>query len=515
MSKKYYLTCAIPYANGEPHIGHAYEIICADVPARFKRLDGYEVRFQTGMDEHGQKIEQTAQKQGVTPQALVDRISAQFRKLYDDLHISYDDLICTTEDRHKTRAQDFWRAMQKSGDIYLGKYAGWYSVRDESYIDETELTVGKNGAKLAPSGAPVEWMEEESYFFRLSSYQDRLLALYESNPLFIQPNTRRNEIINFVKSGLRDLSISRTTFKWGIPVPDAPGHVMYVWVDALSNYITALEYDSSRESGLMKKFWPADIHVIGKDIIRFHAVYWPAFLMAAGLEVPNGVFGHGFIYNRGEKMSKSVGNVIAPETLVKDYGLDPVRYFFLREAAYGQDVDISHEALVHRINGDLANDLGNLAQRSLSMIGKNCGAKIPTPGPFSEADKWLMDKAQELLPLVREDINAFTFHKALDKLWGVIGDGNRYVDEQAPWALKKTDAARMETVLYVLAETLRYLAILIQPFMPSSMSKMLDQLAVPENQRNFSHLSPEYALKPGTTLPAPEGVFPRYVEPST
>ncbi len=510
MKTPYYLTAAIPYANGEPHIGHAYEVICADVLARFKRLDGFDVRFQTGMDEHGQKIEQTAAKQGLTPQDLVNRVSAQFKKLYDDLQISYDDFICTTEQRHKSRAQAFWKQMLKSGDIYLGKYSGWYSVRDEAYIDEAELKDGPDGKKLAPSGAPVEWMEEESYFFKLSAYRDKLLELYEKNPRFIQPNTRRNEIISFVKSGLRDLSISRKTFKWGVPVPDAPEHVMYVWVDALSNYITALDY-SENDDATFKKFWPADIHVIGKDIIRFHAVYWPAFLMSAGLETPKCVAAHGFIYNRGEKMSKSVGNVIAPMELVHDYGLDPIRYFFVREAAYGNDVDISHEAVVQRMNSDLANDLGNLAQRSLSMIAKNCGAKVPEHGAFTEADTWLMTKARELLPLLRQDMDAQAFHKALERIWEVIGDGNRYVDEQAPWALKKTDPARMETVLYVLAETIRCVALLVQPFMPESMSKMLDQLAVPADQRTFAALTSDHALKAGTPLPAPQGVFPRYV----
>ncbi len=511
MKPTHYITAAIPYANGEPHIGHAYEVICADVLARFKRLDGFEARFQTGMDEHGQKIEQTAAKQGLAPQDLVNRVSAQFKKLYDDLRISYDDFICTTEPRHKTRAQNFWKKMQASGDIYLGKYSGWYSVRDEAYIDESELTEGPDGKKRAPSGAPVEWMEEESYFFRLSVYQDKLLALYEKNPRFIQPNTRRNEIISFVKSGLRDLSISRKTFKWGVPVPDAPDHVMYVWVDALSNYITALEY-SENDGAAFKKFWPADIHVIGKDIIRFHAVYWPAFLMSAGLDLPACVAAHGFIYNRGEKMSKSVGNVIAPMELVQTYGLDPVRYFFVREAAYGNDVDISHEAVVQRMNSDLANDLGNLAQRSLSMINKNCGAQVPAHGPFTEADSWLLAKARELLPHVRREMDALALHKALERVWEVIGDGNRYVDEQAPWALKKTDPERMATVLYVLAETLRCVAILAQPFMPDSMGKMLDQLAVPADRRSFAALTADHALEAGTPLPTPQGVFPRYVD---
>jgi methionyl-tRNA synthetase len=510
--KKYYITAAIPYANGEPHIGHAYEVIAVDVLARFKRLDGFDVRLQTGMDEHGQKIEQTADKLDITPQALVDRISANFRALYDRLGIGYDGFVRTTEAQHKERAQALWKKMAEKGDIYLDKYAGWYSVRDEAYFDAGELTDGADGKKLAPTGAPVEWMEEESYFFRLSAYQDKLLDLYRSNPGFIQPDGRRNEIMRFVESGLRDLSVSRTTFSWGIPVPNAPQHVMYVWVDALSNYITALGYPDCSNGSLMEKFWPADIHVIGKDITRFHAIYWPAFLMSANLALPHRVFGHGFIHNRGEKMSKSVGNVIAPDELIKTYGLDPLRYFLLRESPFGQDIDISHETLVGRINSDLANGIGNLAQRSLSQIAKNCGGKVPACGAFTDADKLLLGKARGLLAQARAEFDLQAFHKALDGIWAVIAEADRYVDEQAPWALKKTDIARMETVLYVLAETLRHIGILLQPFMPDAMKALLDQLAVPDDERSFAHLTEAYALKPGTALPAPQGIFPRYVE---
>jgi methionyl-tRNA synthetase len=514
MSKNFYLTAAIPYANGDPHIGHAYEVIAADALVRFKRLeagDDSKVRFQTGMDEHGQKIEQTATKLGITPQALVDSVSAKFKALYDALGIQYTDFIRTTEPRHKAAVQELWRQLVSKGDIYLDKYHGWYSVRDEAYFDESELTIATDGKKLAPSGAPVEWVEEESYFFKLSAYQDKLLKLYEDNPTFIQPNTRRNEVISFVKSGLKDLSVSRTTFSWGVPVPDAPKHVMYVWVDALSNYITALGYP--KLDGGMASFWPADVHLIGKDIIRFHAVYWPAFLMSVGLPVPKMVFGHGFIYNRGEKMSKSVGNVIAPQELIEKYGLDAVRYFLLRDVAFGQDGNISHETLVQRMNSDLANDLGNLAQRSLSMIAKNCEGKVPQPGTFTDADKALLTKIRNLPNIVTEHMDLLAFHKALEAIWEVVGDGNRYVDEQAPWALKKTDVARMGTVLYVVAEVVRNLGILLQPFMPISIAKLLDQVSVPADQRGFAQLSEGAALKPGTALPAPAGVFPRYIEP--
>ncbi|MCL2469417.1 MAG: methionine--tRNA ligase [Alphaproteobacteria bacterium] len=511
MKKNYYVTCAIPYANGEPHIGHAYEVIIGDVLARFKRLDGYNVRFQTGMDEHGQKNEREAAKRGVSPQELVNRISAQFKDLYERLGISFDDFIRTTEPRHIKRAQDFWRRLQENGDIYLGKYSGWYSVRDEAYFDEGELTTSPAGQKLAPSGAPVEWMEEESYFFSLSKYQDRLLALYDSTPSFIQPRSRFNEVYNFVKSGLRDLSVSRTTFKWGVPVPDAPEHVMYVWVDALSNYITALEYPDESEGSLMKAFWPADVHIIGKDILRFHAIYWPAFLMATGLPLPKVIAGHGHILNHGEKMSKSVGNVIAPNDAVAKFGLDQIRYFLLRDFSYMHDGDMWDEKVAERINSDLANDLGNLAQRSLSMIAKNCEGKVPQAGAFTDSDKALLAKAYGLAAQMWQEIDVFAFHKALEHVWAVIADGNRYVDEQAPWALRKTDSQRMATVLYVLAEALRCIAILLQPVMPESMDKMLAQLSVPKDKRDFACLSEKDALVAGTILPAPSGIFPRYM----
>jgi methionyl-tRNA synthetase len=512
MKTPYYITCAIPYANGAPHIGHAYEAIAGDTLARFKRLDGFDVRFQTGMDEHGQKNEQTAAKLGISPQELVDQTSAQFKKMYETLGISFDDFMRTTEPRHKERAQAFWRKMVEAGDIYLDKYSGWYSVRDEAYFDEAELTTAPDGKKFAPSGAPVEWMEEESYFFRLSKYQGKLLDLYTRRPDFITPKSRYNEIFNFVKSGLRDLSVSRTTFSWGVPVPDAPKHVMYVWVDALSNYITALNYPEMGEGSLMEKFWPADLHVIGKDIIRFHAVYWPAFLMSAGIEVPKAISGHGMILTHGEKMSKSVGNIVSTEDVIEKFGVDALRYFLLRDISFGQDGDISNEALIARVNSNLANDLGNLAQRSLSMIAKNCGAVVPEHGALTDADNALLNKAYGLLDVVRREMDAQAFHKALEAIWVVIGDGNRYVDEQAPWTLKKTDSARMATVLYVLAEAIRCVALLVQPFMPTAMAAMLDQLSVPADQRTFAAIKAEHALKAGTPLPTPSGVFPRYVE---
>jgi methionyl-tRNA synthetase len=511
-SPRYYVTTPIYYVNDSPHIGHAYTSLACDVLARFKRLDGYDVKFLTGTDEHGEKIAKAAAAAGVEPQPFTDMVSQTFRDLAEALNLSNDDFIRTTEARHERACQAFWNELLARGEIYLGKYAGWYAVRDEAYYGEDELTNAPNGKKIAPSGAECEWVEEPSYFFRLSQWGDRLLAFYDEHPDFILPHTRRNEVLSFVKSGMHDLSISRTALTWGVPVPNDPRHVMYVWFDALINYITAVGYPDT-QSALYRRFWPADLHMVGKDIVRFHAVYWPAFLMGAGLEPPKRIFAHGWWTNEGQKISKSVGNVIDPYELIKTYHLDPTRYFLLREVPFGNDGDFSRSAMIRRINSELANGLGNLAQRSLSMINKNCGAKVPSGGVFTDADKALLAKAQALLGQLRDEIDVQAFHKALDHLWLVIGESDRYVDEQAPWALRKTDPARMETVLYVLAEVLRHLAILIQPFMPDAMSKLLDQLAVPADRRNFAALSPEHALASGAPLPAPQGVFPRHVEP--
>ena len=513
MTKRYYITTPIYYVNDAPHIGHAYTSIACDALARFKRLDGYDVMFLTGTDEHGQKVAKSASNAGIDPQAFTDKVSQNFRDLGTTLKLSNDDFIRTTETRHRTACQALWNELLKRGEIYLGKYTGWYAVRDEAYYGEDELKDGPNGTKIAPSGAPCEWVEEPSYFFKLSAWGDRLLKFYEEHPDFIMPPSRRNEVISFVKSGMRDLSISRTAMNWGVAVPNEPKHVMYVWLDALTNYITGVGYpDTSSES--YKKFWPADLHMVGKDILRFHAIYWPAFLMAAGLESPRRVFAHGWWTNEGQKISKSLGNVIDPYELIKTYGLDQTRYFMLREVPFGNDGDFSRAAMIRRINSELANGIGNLAQRSLSMISKNCGAKVPTHGAFTDTDKALLGKAQALLGLTRAEFDAQAFHKALDHLWAVVAEADRYVDEQAPWGLKKTDPARMETVLYVLAEVLRHLAILIQPYMPDSMNKLLDQLAVPAGERNFAALTEAHALQSGTPLPAPEGIFPRYVEPA-
>jgi methionyl-tRNA synthetase len=508
--ERFYITTAISYPNGKPHIGHAYELIATDALARFQRLDGKDVFFLTGTDEHGIKMLQTARKEGIAPRELADRNAAEFQRMARALNASNDDFIRTTEERHYAASQAIWKAMAANGDIYKGGYAGWYSVRDEAYYGEEETEVRADNVRYGPQGTPVEWVEEESYFFRLSAYQEKLLSLYESLPDFIGPAERRNEVISFVKAGLKDLSISRTTFDWGVPVPGDEKHVMYVWVDALTNYITAAGYPD--ENADKWGFWPASAHIIGKDIVRFHAVYWPAFLMSAGLALPKRVFGHGFLFNRGEKMSKSLGNVVDPFTMVEHYGLDQVRYFFLREVPFGQDGSYSHEAIVNRTNADLANDLGNLAQRSLSMIAKNCGGAVPERGELADADKAILAQADAALTTARDAMAGQGIHLALAAVFGVVAEANRYFASQEPWALKKSNPARMETVLWTTAETIRRVAILCQPFIPGSAERLLDLLAVHAGERDFAHLSAEHALRPGTPLPAPQPVFPRYVE---
>lgn len=507
----YYITTPIYYVNDAPHIGHAYTTLACDVLARFKRLDGYDVMFLTGTDEHGQKVEKSAQAAGVDPQAFTDKVSQNFRDLASFMNYTNDDFIRTTEERHKNACQDIWQKLVDAGDIYLDNYGGWYAVRDEAFYGEDELTKTADGKRIAPSGAEVEWVEEPSYFFKLSAWGDKLLAFYDANPDFIAPDSRRNEVISFVKGGLNDLSVSRTTFKWGVPVPGDDDHIMYVWLDALTNYITAVGYPET-DSATYKKYWPADVHMVGKDILRFHAVYWPAFLMAAGLEPPKRVYAHGWWTNEGQKISKSLGNVIDPIELTNKYGLDQVRYFMLREVPFGNDGDFSHQAMVNRMNGELANDFGNLAQRVLSMIAKNCDGKVPTPGDFTADDMALLNAARALLGDVRGHFDRQAFHAGLEAIWVVIRAANAYVDHQAPWKLRKEDPARMETVLYVLAETIRELALICQPVMPLAMEKMLDQLAVSADARAFAAMGEGGALVAGTELPKPAGVFPRFVE---
>ncbi len=508
----FYVTTAIAYPNGQPHIGHAYEAIATDAIARFARLDGKDVFFLTGTDEHGLKMIQTAANEGLTPAELATRNAARFKEMDQRLNISFDRFIRTTEEQHHRSSQSIWNRMQQNGDIYVDTYAGWYSVRDEAYYAEDETTVGEDKVRRGPQGTPVDWVEEKSYFFRLSAYQDRLLALYDSQPDFIGPDARRNEVVSFVKRGLKDLSISRTTFDWGVKVPHDPEHVMYVWVDALTNYITGVGYPDETDRNW--RYWPADLHIIGKDIIRFHAVYWPAFLMSAGIPVQKRVYAHGFLFNRGEKMSKSVGNVVDPFNLADQYGVDQVRYFFLREVAFGQDGNYNHEAIVARINADLANDLGNLAQRSLSMIAKQLGGVLPAPGEFSDNDKAILAEADAMIGVARTAMATQQIHQWLNAVWSVVAEANRYFAGEAPWALAKTDPARQHTVLYVTAEVIRQVAILTQPVMPAASEKLLDSLGIPHGDaRMFAALGTRIA--PGTTLPAPQAVFPRYIEPTT
>ncbi|MGH6924089.1 MAG: methionine--tRNA ligase [Propylenella sp.] len=506
---RFYITTAIAYPNGAPHIGFAYEVIATDAIARFQRLDGYDVFFLTGTDEHGLKMLQTARQEGLTIRDFAERNSARFRDMAKALNCSNDDFIRTSEERHHRASQELWRRMAASGDIYKGRYSGWYSVRDEAYYAEKETEL-RDGVRYGPQGTPVEWVEEESYFFRLSAYQDRLLALYEANPNFIGPRERRNEVVSFVKAGLNDLSISRTTFDWGVKVPDDPEHVMYVWVDALTNYMTAVGYPDA--DAPLWPFWPADVHVIGKDIVRFHTVYWPSFLMSAGIALPKRIFAHGFLFNRGEKMSKSVGNVVDPFAISAHYGVDQTRYFLLREVSFGQDGSYSHDAIVNRINADLANDLGNLAQRSLSMIGRYADGTVPEPGDFTGEDLQLLAAADGLIDRCRAEMSGLGLHLILSAIWQVVAEANRYFAAQEPWALRRTDPKRMATVLYVTAEVVRQVGILVQPVMPVSGARLLDLVAAPAEARSFAALGEAGRLKPGTKLPPAEPIFPRYVE---
>ncbi len=511
MKPKFYLTTPIYYVNGAPHIGHAYTSIAADVMARFKRLDGYDVFFLTGTDEHGQKVEQAAEEKGVSAQTYADQVSADFQDMTQAMGVSNDDWIRTTQDRHKASCAELWRRIAASGDIYLGHYEGWYAVRDEAFYDENELTSRPDGTKIAiASGAPVAWVREPSYFFRLSAFQDRLMKLYEDNPDFIGPSSSRNEVMSFVRGGLRDLSISRTTFSWGVPVPDAPEHVMYVWLDALTNYLTGCGFPDA--DAARWRFWPADVHFVGKEITRFHAVYWPAFLMAAGIPLPKRVSANGWWLVEGEKMSKSLGNVIDPRDLVATYGLDQIRYYLLKEKPFGADGSISYKGIANRINVELANDLGNLAQRSLSLIARNCAGVLPGRGPDTAEDAAIWAAASALPGLARAAIDRQNFHEALEEIWKIIRAANAYIDHQAPWALNKTDQARMRQVLRVLVDTIRVVATLLQPFMPTSMANMLEQLGVPIHARDIAALAAP--LADGIHLPAPKGVFPRYVEPA-
>ena len=470
MGEPYYITTAINYPNGPPHIGHAYEAIAADVIARFKRSQGHDVRFQTGTDEHGLKMDQAARSEGMEPALYADRMSSIFRDLDDSLDISYDRFIRTSEPVHHRASQAIWRAMEERGDLYLGRYEGWYSVRDEAFYDEDELTAGEEGEKLSPQGTPVEWTAEESWFFRLSAYQQKLLDHYAAYPDFIRPESRRNEVLRFVEGGLSDLSISRTSFDWGVKVPGSEAHVMYVWLDALTNYLTGLGYPDG--GALWERYWPADVHLIGKDVVRFHAVYWPAFLMSAGIALPRQVYGHGFLLSRGEKMSKSVGNVVDPFALAERFGVDALRYFLMREVPFGQDGSYSAEAIVNRCNAELANSFGNLAQRTLSMIFKNLDGALPAPGEASE-DVTLLETVEKACAELSARFDEFAFSVGLEAWMGAVFACNAYVDAAAPWALRKTDPERMAAVLGTLVVAIRRLAESVAPVVPSSAERLI------------------------------------------
>ncbi|MBI1401686.1 MAG: methionine--tRNA ligase [Porphyrobacter sp.] len=508
----FYITTAISYPNGRPHIGHAYEAIAADVIARFQRLRGRHVRFQTGTDEHGLKMARKAEEQGRTPADLADEMSGYFRAMCDALNISYDRFIRTSEPDHHRASQAIWQAMEASGDLYLDRYEGWYSVRDEAYYDESELVEGEGGAKLSPQGTPVEWTVEESWFFRLSKYQDQLLALLKT-PGFLEPASRRNEMIAFVEQGLRDLSVSRTSFDWGVKVPGSENHVMYVWVDALTNYLTGLGYP-----GDMGEFWPASLHLIGKDIVRFHTIYWPAFLMSAGLPLPKKVFGHGFLLNRGQKESKSLGNVTDPLELADRFGVDALRYFLMREVAFGQDGSYSPEAIVQRANGELGNAFGNLAQRTLGFIAKNLDGYLPAIRGHDPADSALFEVVDRAITTeIPDAFESLAIQQAVEAWLQAVFACNAYIDAQAPWTLRKTDPERMETVLATLYICIAQLAVAISPVIPASSGKLLEMLGVPEDLRNLQGIrshwySPlaesDYQLAPPTPL------FPRLELPA-
>ena len=511
MQPSFYVTTPIYYVNDRPHIGHAYTSLACDVMARFKRLDGYDVRFLTGTDEHGQKIAQSAAAQGTDPQSFTDQVSQTFRDLAASMGFSHDDFIRTTEDRHKAVCQTLWARLEERGHIYLDTYAGWYCVSDEAYYDEKELIKQDDGSFKTSLGKTVEWLEEENYFFRLSAFGNQLLALYEQQPDFVLPSSRLNEVRSFVAAGLKDIAVSRTTFDWGVPVPGNNKHVMYVWLDALTNYISALG-DPEKGSELYGKFWPANLHIVGKDILRFHAVYWPAFLMAADWPLPARVFAHGWWTNEGQKISKSLGNAINPLELIETYGLDQTRYFLLREVPFGNDGDFSRAAMETRMNSDLANAYGNLAQRVLSMIFKNCEGQLPAMEPLAEADQDLLGQITDLLDEVRGQMDVQAFHKALEAIWRGIAAANAYVDAQAPWTLKKTDPARMAVVLAVLHEAIRKITLLLQPFMPASTTKLLDALSVGQGERTLADF--ETAVAAGTAIEKPSGVFPRFEAPA-
>jgi methionyl-tRNA synthetase len=512
MADPFYITTAIHYPNGRPHIGHAYEMIAADAIARFQRQAGRDVLFQTGTDEHGLKMAQAARERGIAVREFADEMSSHFKVMADRLGIWYDRFIRTVDEDHYAASKAIWQAMADAGDLYLDRYEGWYSVRDEAFYDEAELT-GEGDDRRSPQGTPVEWTAEETWFFRLSKYQQPLLDLYAANPDFIRPESRRNEVMRFVEGGLSDLSVSRTSFDWGVPVPGSPGHVMYVWVDALTNYLTGTGYPA--RTGVDAPHWPADIHLIGKDIVRFHAVYWPAFLLSANIPLPKSVFGHGFLLSRGEKMSKSVGNVVDPMALADAFGVDALRYFFLREVSFGQDGSYSPEAIVTRVNAELANSFGNLAQRTLSFIAKNLDGSFPAAGSASDADGVLIEEVVVACAGLRAAFADLMLSHGIEAWMRGVFACNQYIDAQAPWALRKTDPERMHAVLRTLVRAIRMLAIAILPVVPEAAGKVLDQIGAAERDHAAIDDDGWYdrIAASGFRIAPPSPVFPRLEMP--
>ena len=477
MVKNFYITTPIYYPSGKPHMGHAYSSIIADIFARFKRLENYNVMFLTGTDEHGQKIQKEAKKNNKEPKIFCDELSETFRSLTKTLNLSNDDFIRTTEKRHHKSVIDIWERLVRSGDIYLDKYSGWYSVSDEAFYDEDEIE-NKNGKKISKSsGSPVEWLEEESYFFKLSSWSQKLIEFYKKNPDFILPESRKNEVVKFVEKGLKDLSISRTSFTWGIPVPKDKKHVIYVWLDALTNYISALNFPNI-EDKKYKSFWPADVHIIGKDILRFHAVFWPAFLLAAKLPLPKRVFGHGWILSDDKKMSKSLGNILDPLEIITKYGIDQLRYYLVKEVSLGNDGSISLENLKNCINNDLANNYGNLCQRVFSFIKKNCDNRIPFSSKLNNSDKKLLNDLKNSLPKLISLMNKQELNEYIKTVVSFSFDANKYFNDSEPWAVKKNDPERMNAILFTIVEQIKNISILLNPIIPNATNKVLGMINI-------------------------------------